>query len=50
MDSKRPLYPVDFVAACDMRSGGTGRGFCTASKKKETKMFQKAQKVFKEKD
>lgn len=48
---KASPYPVVFVAACDMRSDGPGRGFCTAAvKKKETKMFQNAEKVFKEKE
>ena len=48
---KASLYPVDFIAACGMRSDGPGRGFCTAAaKKKETKMFQNAEKVFKEKE
>ena len=45
------LYPFDFVAAYHFRSDGPGRGFCSArtDKKKRTKMFQKAEKVFKEK-
>ena len=47
---KAPLDPVDFVAACDMRSDGPGGGFCSAAAKKmETKMCQKAENVFKEK-
>ena len=46
---KASLYPVDFVAACDLRSDGPGGGFCSAAKKKETKMFQTAEMVFKEK-
>lgn len=48
---KAPLYPVDFVATCDMRPDGHGGGFCSAAaKKKETKMFQEAEKVYKEKE
>ena len=48
---KASLYPVDFVAACDMHSDGPGGGFCSAAaKKKETKMFQEAEKVYKEKE
>ena len=40
----------DFVAACDMRSDGR-RGFYTAAaKKKGTEMFQKGERVFKEKE
>ena len=47
---KASLYPVDFVAACNMRADEQGRGFWQAAKKKEAKMFQKAEKVFKEKE
>ena len=37
------------MAASGMCSDGPGRDFCTAAaKKKETKMFPKAEKVFKE--
>ena len=46
---KASLYPVDFVAACYMRSDGPGGGFCSATKKMETKVLQKAEMVFKEK-
>ena len=45
------LYPVYFVAACDVRSDGQGRSFCTpVTEKKKTKVFQKAEKVLKEKE
>ena len=48
---KASVHLVDFVASCDMRSNGPWRGICSAAaKKKKTKMFQKAEKVFKEKD
>ena len=48
---KASLYPDDFVAAFDMRSSGPGGGFCSAAAKTmETKIFQKAEKVFKERE
>lgn len=45
------LYLVDFVTASDMRSNEREGGFYTeTTKKKDTKVFQKAEKVFAEAD
>ena len=48
---KASLCPDDFDPACDVRSDGPRRVFCTpATKTKETKVFQRAKKVLKEKE
>ena len=40
-----PLYPVDFVAACDMRSDGPVAGYCTASVKKRRRRSSRRLKM-----
>ena len=42
-------YSRMLLLACAMRPDGPGRSFCMA-KNKETKMFRKDEKVFKEKE